>query len=644
MLVEWNATQAAVPPLCVHQLFERQAARSPDAVALSADDETITYGELNGRADRLARRLRSLGVGREELVCVCIDRGIPMVIGLLAILKAGGAYVPLDPGYPPDRLAFMLEDSGARVVLSGRATAGRLPLSNATVLLLDDEADCDATGGADSDRSATPDDLCYVVYTSGSTGKPKGVAVPHRGVVNLCTWHSSAFAVSPADRASQVASVAFDACAWELWPYLAVGASVHIIADDVRASPGDLLKAFSRKKITIGFLPTPLAQMVFDEPALFGLKLRYLLTGGDKLTRPPPPGSDFITVNNYGPTEYSVVATSCVLVAARELPPPIGRPIANTQAYILDRHRNPVPIGVEGELYVGGHGLARGYHNRPELTAESFIADPISSSPGARLYRTGDLARYRSDGLIEFLGRKDHQVKIRGFRIELGEIEAALSEHNDVGAAVVNVVPRDHDGDRLVAYVVPRQKTMLTVNGSGHSLWQELTAGLRTHLRARLPDYMLPGDFVGLSQFPLTPNGKVDRRALAEADSACDGQGRAHVAPRTPIEEALAGIWSEILEIDHVGIDDNFFEIGGHSLLAARLISQVRDRLKVEVPLRTLFRSPTPSQFAASLLANAANPAALEKVAELVVSLSNLSDDEVRRMLDVATIEGEVGR
>jgi hypothetical protein len=346
-----------------------------------------------------------------------------------------------------------------------------------------------------------------------------------------------------------------------------------------------------------------------------------------------PLGSDFIIVNNYGPTEYSVVTTSCALGASQGLPPSIGRPIANTQIYVLDRHLNPAPIGVAGELYVGGGGLAVGYHNLPALTAESFIPNPIPGAASARLYKTGDLVRYRSDGMLDYLGRVDAQIKIRGFRIEPGEIEAVLAEHEDISDAIVTVATRGGESDRLVAYVVPRQNPALNGNGTGQSARQELTSALRTHLRAHLPDYMVPATFVVLPQLPQTPNGKVDRRALPSPEMAQSEHDKVYAAPKSSLEEVLTGIWSEVLDVDGVGVDDNFFEIGGHSLLAARLISRVRDRLRVEVPLHTLFRSPTPAQFAASLLASAANPAVVEKMAKLVASLSSLSDDEVKQIL-----------
>ncbi|MBR0820275.1 non-ribosomal peptide synthetase [Bradyrhizobium liaoningense] len=633
ILVEWNDTLAAVPQSCVHELFEQWASQIPDALAVAEGEKTLSYGDLNRRANRLAHRLHALGVGPGKLVCLCVERGTSMVVGLLAILKAGGAYVPLDPGYPPDRLATMLEDSDASIVLSELSTSTHLNIKAASLVLLDDNANFDGYDDTNLGCRVSPDDLCYVIYTSGSTGKPKGVSIPHRGLMNLVAWHREAFGISPADRASQVASVAFDACGWELWPYLAAGASVHIVSDEIRTSSRELIKALIEKKITIGFLPTPLAQMVLEDPAHVGLQLRYLLIGGDTLTRAVPPGNDFITVNNYGPTEYSVVATSCALGTDHGLKPSIGRPIANTRIFVLDRHRNPAPIGVVGELYVGGEGLARGYHNRPDLTAEAFIDSPIPGDAGKKLYKTGDLVRYRSDGMLEYLGRTDAQIKIRGFRIELGEIEVALAEHKDVSDAIVTVVTRAGESNRLVAYVVPRQKSALNGNGSAVSARQELIDALRTHLRARLPDYMMPAHFIVLAQLPQTQNGKIDRHALPSLAGARDREEKVVVAPRSAIEEVLVGAWGEVLDIEAVGIDDNFFEIGGHSLLAARLISRVRDRLKVEVPLQTLFRSPTPAGFAASLINSSADPAAIERIAKLVTSLSKLTDQEVKTIL-----------
>ena len=614
-----------VPERCVHQAFEYWARKTPDALAVSGPDTAHSYDALNRRANRIAHRLRGLGVARGSVVAVCVERGAALIAAMLAILKTGAAYLPLDSSYPPQRLSFMLSDSGARLVLSDAATVDRLP-SEAPVLMLDDDATFAQSSEEDLPATVTPGDACYLIYTSGSTGVPKGVAVPHRGLANLSAWHGHAFAVTPRDRASQVASAAFDACGWEIWPYLSAGGSVHVIADEVRGSPPELIKALHDASISIAFLPTPLAQAVLDDPAHAGLRLRYLLTGGDKLSRPPPRGTAFVVVNNYGPTEYSVVATSCEVAAASATPPPIGRPIANTRALVLDPYLNLVPPGVAGELYVGGPGLALGYHNRPELTAERFVPDPFA--PGSHLYRTGDRVRCRADGQIEFLGRSDNQVKIRGFRIEPGEIEAALTANSLVHDAVV--VPAEHGG-RLVAYVAPQPHAK--GNGVNGGAWTELEVRLRAELRNRLPDYMVPSDFVILPALPLTAHGKIDRRALPALNEIAPAATPANAAPRTPLETVLTDMWREVLDIDAVGINDNFFERGGHSLLATQLVSRVREWLKAEVPLKTLFRAPTPALFAAELLTAAPDSSAILRAAQLVVSVSQLSEDEAREML-----------
>ncbi|HEY4168729.1 MAG TPA: amino acid adenylation domain-containing protein [Reyranella sp.] len=624
LLSQGTGAPVPVPDLCVHQCFEHWARTTPAALAVSGPDTAHSYDALNRRANRIAHRLRGLGVTRGSVVAVCVERGASMVAAMLAILKTGAAYLPLDSAYPAQRLSFMLSDSGAKLVLSDAATVDRLP-SDAPVLMLDDEATFAQSSEDDLPATATPDDPCYLIYTSGSTGVPKGVAVPHRGLANLSAWHVHAFAVTPRDRASQVASAAFDACGWEAWPYLSAGGSVHVIVDEVRGSPPKLIEALHDAGITIAFLPTPLAQAVLDDPAHAALRLRYLLTGGDKLSRPPPRGAAFVVVNNYGPTEYSVVATSCEVAAASATPPPIGRPIANTRALVLDPHLNLVPEGVVGELYIGGPGLALGYHNRPELTAERFVADPFV--PGDRLYCTGDRVRCRADGQIEFLGRTDNQVKIRGFRIELGEIEAALTANSLVHDAVV--VPAQHGG-RLVAYVAPQPHAK--GNGVNGSAWTELEVRLRAELRNRLPDYMVPSDFVILPALPLTAHGKIDRRALPVPHEISSSITPA-AAPRTPLESVLTSMWSEVLDIEAVGVNDNFFERGGHSLLATQLVSRVREWLKAEVPLKTLFRAPTPALFAAELLTTAPDSAAVLRAAQLVVSVSQLSEDETREML-----------
>jgi amino acid adenylation domain-containing protein len=632
LLNDWNDTAMAVPQDCVHRLVEQVAVRQPSALAVVARGKTLDYGELNRCANRVAARLREVGVRGGSLVCICVERGTTMIIAMLAVLKAGGAYVPLDPSYPSDRLGYMLDDSGAKVVLTDHHQVEKLPDRGTFLVLLVDDA---ALDGSDSnpDVLTDPDDVAYVIYTSGSTGRPKGVVVPHRGLMNLSAWHGKAFGVSADDRASQVASFSFDACGWEIWPYLVAGASVHVIDDDIRASPTDLVKALIDNRITIGFLPTPLAQIVFDVPGLVGLGMRYMLIGGDKLTRPVPSDSSFTVVNNYGPTEYSVVATTCSLGVSQKMPTPIGRPIANTQAYVLDATKHPVPIGVTGELYLGGDGLATGYHNRPALTAEAFVRNPIADTPGKKLYRTGDLVRFREDGTLIYLGRADDQVKIRGFRIELGEVEVVLTGHRDVSDAIVKVAQRGGEGHQLVAYVVMRHHRGRNRSDSAFVDRRHITDKLRAFIRERLPEYMVPSDIVVIEHLPLTPNGKVDRDALPPPETPRTDLATPYATAKTPLEEVLVGLWTEVLDLDRIDINDNFFEVGGHSLLAASLISLVRQRLKVEVPLKALFRAPTPALFAASLLESTDKPAALEKVAAVVASLASLSEDEVKQML-----------
>jgi amino acid adenylation domain-containing protein len=590
LLVEWNNTTIDYPQdKCIHQLFEEQVERSPDAVAVVFEGEQLTYRELNARANQLAHYLQALGVGSEVLVGICVERSLEMVVGLLGILKAGGAYVSLDPAYPPERLAFMLEDSCMPVLLTKAQQLEKLPLYQTRLIYLDKDWKEIALQSEENPTSeVTPDNLVYAIYTSGSTGNPKGVLVEHRGLLNLVFWHQRTFAVSPKDRATQLAGPAFDASVWELWPYLTAGASIYIANEQTRISPLQLRDWLVSNAITISFLPTPLAESVLllDWPS--DVALRTLLTGGDKLHNYPLPKVPFELVNNYGPTENTVVTTSGSIPAKErtDMAPPIGRPIANTQVYLLDNQLQPVPIGVPGELYIGGDGIARGYLNRPDLTDEKFIPNPFSNKLGSRLYKTDDLARYLPDGNIEFLGRIDNQVKIRGFRIELGEIEAALLQHLDVREAVV-IVREDIPGDkRLVAYVVPKVEAVLEAAIP--------TVGeLRSFLLAKLPDYMVPGAFVFLEAMPLTPNGKIDRRALPAPDTSHRELEDNFVAPNTPTEEILAAIWAEVLGLQLVGINDNFFELGGHSLLATQIISRIREAFKIELPLRHLFEAPT---------------------------------------------------
>ena len=591
-LVEWNQTRADYPAgACVQRLFEEQAKKNPGALAIACGPERLTYDDVNRRANRLAGRLRALGVGPEVAAAICMDRSAEMVIAQLAVLKAGGFYVSLDPSYPSERLAYMLEDSQAHVLLTRPLLAATLPDCAAHVIEVDDETAVAAESDEDFENELSHENLAYMIYTSGSTGLPKGVEVRHGGLVNLSTWHQQAYGVTSGDRATQLTSPAFDASVWELWPYLTAGASVHFPDESIRASAPDLWKWIVSESITICFLPTPLAEAVLDTGVSAGeqLSLRALLTGGDKLQHVPAEPLPFVLVNHYGPTENTVVATRARVTPDPDstIAPPIGSPIANTQAYILDRDLQIMPMGVAGELYIGGDGLARGYHGRPALTAERFVPHPFSDEPGARLYKTGDLTRYLPDGRIEFLGRLDHQVKISGFRIELGEIEAMLRRHTSVRDVVVLAQGDVNSRKRLVAYVVTVEQSSVA------------PGELREYLKEKLPEYMIPSQFVTLAEFPLTQNGKVDRAALPAPTEVMPG--RQEGSSLNPVEEVLAGIWRVTLKVADVGSDDNFFELGGHSLLATQVISRVREYFQVELPLRSLFETPTVAGLAAQI-------------------------------------------
>ncbi|MGZ3458788.1 MAG: amino acid adenylation domain-containing protein, partial [Archangium sp.] len=585
VLVEWNDTRADFPrDTCVHTLVEAQALRAPDALAVQLGQESLTYRQLDARANQLAHHLHSLGVRRGALVGLCLPRSPDMVVALLAILKAGAAYVPLDPSYPLERLSFMLRDAGISVLLTRTDIADKLPSQGEQRFRMDTDWDSLASHPAQApDSSTTADDIAYVIYTSGSTGLPKGVQIPHRGLMNLVSWHQRTYSLTPSDRATLLAGVAFDASVWELWPYLSAGASLLLPSEDVRSTPSELVLWLASQQITLSFLPTPLAEAVLQEPWPQDMALRVLLTGGDRLSRRPPRALRTLLVNHYGPTESTVV-TSCDRVAPQGQEPglpPIGRPISNTRVYLLDGHLQPVGLGVPGELYIGGDGLAVGYLRRPELTSERFLPDPFSQEPGARLYRTGDRARYLPDGRLEYLERVDFQVKVRGFRIELGEIEEALVRQPTVKQAVV-VMREDVPGDkRLVAYAVPQPGLKLDV------------LELRQYLQGKLPEYMVPSAFVSLESLPLTPNGKVDRKALPAPDGQLAVREHSFVAPRTPTEETLVNVWKQVLNVERVGIHDNFFELGGHSLLATQAASRIRASFGVELPLRSLFEAPT---------------------------------------------------
>ncbi|HEX8613863.1 MAG TPA: non-ribosomal peptide synthase/polyketide synthase [Telluria sp.] len=585
VLVEWNDTARDYGDAFAHELFEQRAAQAPSAIALEADGESLTYQVLNERANRLAHHLVSLGVRPDTRVAIALERGVPLVVAMLATLKAGGAYVPLDPQYPSERLAYMLDDSRPKVVLTQALVQERLPacraLMTAAVLELDAPqapwANQPATNPERASTCLAPSHLAYVIYTSGSTGKPKGVMVEHRNLANLVGWHAEAFPLAAGERASSTAGIAFDACTWEVWPPLCMGAALALAPADAAGDPLALLDWWEKQELHSSFLVTALADIAFKRQNMgggAGKALRTVLVGGDRLGSLPAAGLGFDVINNYGPTESTVVATSG-RVSADDAVIHIGRPIANTSIYLLDRHGQPVPPGVAGEIHIGGASVARGYLNQPQLTQERFLPDPFSPIPGERMYKTGDLARWLADGSIEFLGRNDHQVKIRGLRIELGEIEAHLSRQNGVREAVV-LAREDSPGDqRLVAYLVGDVDT----------------EAVRAALARELPDYMVPAACVVLGAMPLTANGKLDRKALPAPEGSAYAQ-RSYEAPQGATETALAAIWAELLQLDKIGRHDHFFELGGHSLLAVQLMERMR-RQHLAADIRTLFSQPT---------------------------------------------------
>ncbi|HEU0054821.1 MAG TPA: amino acid adenylation domain-containing protein, partial [Longimicrobium sp.] len=580
VLEAWNDTAAEVPAdRCIHALFEAQAARTPEAVAVLFEGARLTYGELDARANRLAHYLVRRGVRPETRVGVCLERGPEMVVAILAVLKAGGAYVPLDPAYPPERLAFMLADSGAPLLL----TRGSLPegLASNAVEVVRLDADRERIE-AESEKAPTagvlPGNLAYVIYTSGSTGRPKGVLVPHRGLANVARAHARDFGVGAGDRVLQFASPSFDASVAEMVMALAAGATLVMGTRETLAPGPDLLRLLHDEEVTMATLPPSVLAVLppAELPAL-----RTLMTAGEalpaELVERWAPERRFF--NLYGPTEATIWSTTaaCAPGGGR---PPIGRPVANTSAYVLDARGEPVPVGVPGELYVGGVGVARGYLGRPGLTAGKFVPDPFSVEGGARLYRTGDRVRWSAGGELEFLGRVDEQVKMRGFRIEPGEIEAVLSAHAEVREARV-ILREDAPGEkRLVAYVVGGVEAGV----------------LREHLLRELPEYMVPSAFVALEALPLTPNGKLDRRALPAPEGDAYAR-RGYEAPLGEVETALAEIWAEVLGLERVGRWDHFFELGGHSLLAIRLIERMR-REGLYMEVRALFTTPVLAELA----------------------------------------------
>ncbi|MFS0517038.1 amino acid adenylation domain-containing protein [Nostoc sp. UIC 10607] len=598
LLVEWNNTQVDYPrDKSIHQLFEEQVDSTPDAVAVEFEDQQLTYHQLNSRANQLAHYLKSLGVGADVLVGICVERSLEMVVGLLGILKAGGAYVPLDPNYPQERLAFMLEDAQVSVLLTQHSLLDRLPQYQASQVFLDTDWQMISQSSQDNLISAVQaTNLAYVIYTSGSTGQPKGVALSQLALCNLILWQLQNNTISTGAKTLQFAPISFDVSFQEMFSTWFSGGTLFLITEELRRDTSALLGFLQQKAVERLFVPFVALQQLAEVAVgseLVNSHLREIITAGEQLQITPAISqwlsklTDCTLHNHYGPSESHVIITFTLAdpVEAWPLLPPIGRPIANTQIYILDKYLQPVPVGVAGELHIGGVSLARGYLNRPELTLERFISNPFSTDGHSRLYKTGDLARYLPDGNIEYLGRIDNQVKVRGFRIELGEVEAVLSQHGDVEGCCI-IAREDTPGDkRLVAYVVAHQNSTPTISE------------LRQFLKAKLPDYMVPSAFVILEEMPLTPSGKVDRRALPAPDLYSSNSDK-YVAPRNQVELELTQIWLRILKVDKVGVKDNFFDLGGHSLLTPYLMAQIKKQLGKDIAIASLYQNPTIEQLA----------------------------------------------
>lgn len=606
---------------CIHVLFEEQVEKSPDAIAVVYQQQHLTYRELNNRANQLAHYLKSLGVKPEVRVGICVERSLEMVIGILAILKAGGAYVPLDPAYPNERLAFMLEDVQAPVLLTQTHLQNKLPINNQTVLNLDSDWEIIAQQRQDNLPSeVTPENLAYIIYTSGSTGTPKGTEVPHRSLIGVM-FGVDYINLDAEQIWLQHSSISWDAPTQEIWTPLLYGGRCVLYPDRI-PTPEGLSQIIQEQRVNLLFMPTALLNLMIDTMPQGLLGIKSLVIGGESVSVAHIcraleilPGTQII--NGYGPSECTVMTSYYPIpkqLAKNVYSVPIGKPIGDRTVYILDENLHRVPIGVTGELYVGGASVARGYLNQPKLTSEKFIPNPFIE--GDTLYKTGDLVRRLPDGNLEFIGRIDTQVKIRGFRIELAEIEAVLFQHSDIKQAVV-IAREDEPGNKLlVAYLVATNNSLTT-------------SSLRSFLKAKLPDYMIPAAFVLLEKLPLTPNGKINRRALPAPDSSQRNIEVDFVAPRTSIEEELATILIEILKLKQVGIHDNFFELGGHSLLATQVVSRLREAFSLDFPLRYLFENPTIAELAQKVSEQVEN----DDLSRILAEVDELSEEEVRKQL-----------
>jgi amino acid adenylation domain-containing protein len=578
--------------LLVTELVIAAAQGSPHRRAVVTEEESLTYGDLEHRANRLAHYLLSRGARPDRPIILCLPRSPSFVVSALAVLRTGSPYLPLDPTWPDDRLRFVKNDSGAPLVITQGGVAPEISSDPCQIVNLQADAEAISHGPAsDLLPRSNAQGLAYIIYTSGSTGRPKGVEVTHESLLNLVRWHQRAFRVSTADRATLVASPGFDASVWEIWPYICAGATLHIPGDCLRNDAEHLRDWLVAQGITITFVPTPLAERMITINWPTSTALRLMLTGADTLHHYPPAGLPFNLINNYGPTECTVVTTSGVVPPGgpQDSVPSIGKPIDNMQVFILDEHLNQLPNGAAGELCVSGRGLARGYVNGPELTAEKFIPNPFSTEPGSRLYRTGDVARYLPDGQIEFLGRTDDQIKIRGYRIEPGEIVATLAQHPSIRASYVMARDNGRAEKDLVAYIVPSKDSRPRLEE------------LRSFLLRHLPEYMVPGVIVSLGSLPLSSSGKVDRRELPPPSESNVLRSESYVSPQTAVQERVTSIVVYLLGLQEIGVNDNFFMLGGNSLLAAQLIARVAEAFDVEIPLGTLFGAPTVAQLSAAI-------------------------------------------
>jgi amino acid adenylation domain-containing protein len=628
LLADINQTASEfVEANCIHELFEEQVARTPEAIALVCDDLELTYAELNAEANRLAHLLRRRGLVSNPCVGICLERSAEAIIALLGILKAGGAYVPLNPEHPTARLALQLAESNASFLITGDTASNELLEFGGEIIDLKRDREL-LLAEPDINPSSidTPAALAYVIYTSGSSGIPKGVAVSHQALVNYTQFILGRLHVKQALHFASVSTITADLGNTCIFPALVSGGCLHLISYDVAMEPALFSKYLTERPIDVlKIVPSHLNALLGSEPRPDILPGKHLILGGEALSwelvdRISKTNSTCEIINHYGPTETTVGSLTFKIkpheVPTQSLTVPIGKPIANTHVYILDPHLKLTPTGVAGELYIGGAGLAAGYLNQPIETAVHFIPNPFSDERGGRLYRTGDLTRYLPDGNIEFLGRIDHQVKVRGFRVELAEIESVLLKHSQVRQAVVTAEPATADNQRLLGYVVASGSKTVGVDA------------LRTFLGQHLPDYMIPSTFIFLKAMPLTSNGKIDRASLPAPDESRPDLQRLFVAPRTAVERELAGIWAEFLKLDEVGVEDNFFELGGHSLLATQVVARMRKAFNCEIRLRSLFELPTIAQLAEQIGDSTAS-----ETERLLAEIEKLSDEEVEVLL-----------